>query len=96
MKTPEQSAEIRDQIKDDNLHALMFDGCDAALLGPCRQHGGHTLALYSYTALVEVFVQQLKDADDPYTAALEWVETNVVSASMGPMTPVILYDYADA
>lgn len=50
------------------------------------------LAVYDYDLLVEVFVAESDPPHedyDPYEAAVEWVDFNVLGSWMGPNTPII-------
>jgi hypothetical protein len=81
---------------------LMIDGCDEAILG-YTEVGGQMVVIYGYEQLVEVFVDQFREAGDQgaqdeqeYNEGVEeqavgWVDFNIVGAYLGPGTPLILY-----
>lgn len=100
--------EIKSRLMEGNEEALLLGtGAwendvpeDHALVGIGYRCGQHELAVYSYSRLVEVFESHFAadgvydDEDyDAHTAAVEWVDFNIVGAWVGDMTPIILMDY---
>lgn len=88
---------LRDIIAEHNIDAILFDGCDDAIIGIVRQHGGPCLAVYDYDKLVQVFYQQFRQDrsdEEAYDAAIEWVGTNVESLYAGEHTPLIFHSMA--
>ena len=79
--------EIKDIMEEENPEALFADGFDDAIIGVCRKAGSEPVVTYSYDKCVEVLMNQ---QDMPYDDAIEWMEFNVVSAYMGPHTPVFI------
>jgi len=79
----ERAAAIRERLSELNPQAILFDGCDAALVAIGCQHSKPVLAVYDYDLLVEVYGGD--------TDAVEWVEFNIVCAWYGEHTPVILH-----
>ena len=79
--------EIKDIMEEENPEALFADGFDDAIIGICRKAGSEPVVTYSYDKCVEVLMNQ---QDMPYDDAIEWMEFNVVSAYMGPHTPVFI------
>jgi hypothetical protein len=79
--------EIKNIMEEENPEALFADGFDDAIIGICRKAGSLPVITYSYDKCVEVLMNQ---QDMPYDDAIEWMEFNVVSAYMGPHTPVFV------
>jgi len=75
---------------DDEI--LLMDGFEEAFIGFSRRCGQPTLATYSWNKMIDVLVQ--RDTMDP-DEAVEYIEYNCAGAWMGPLTPVILYEYED-
>lgn len=71
---------VTEQVEDD---AVLWDGCDAALIGTSDGR-----AVYGYARLVQCFVDEGMDEDE----AMEWVDYNIVGAYVGPLTPYIVYE----
>ena len=70
-----------------NPEAILFDGCEDALVGWATQQHNDALAVYEYDRLVRVFRKQGMSHDD----AIEWIGFNVEGLWAGPHTPLILY-----
>jgi len=66
---PLHHADLDAELDDD---ALLIDGCACAIIGT---HCGR--AVYSYDLLIEHFMREFSDLDDPCEAAVEWVAYNV-------------------
>ena len=79
--------EIRNMMEDENPEALFADGFDDAIIGICRKAGDSSVVAYSYEKCVEVLINQQEMSPED---AIEWMEFNVVSAYMGPHTPVFI------
>lgn len=77
---------IREILEELNPDAILFDDCDAALVGIAGQQYKPPLAVYEYELLVQVFVDQGMDLED----AMEWVSFNVQGVWAGDHTPLIL------
>ncbi len=67
--------------------AVVFDGCDEAIVGFATRINLDPVVVYSYNLLVEVFVKQGMTQDE----AIEWIDFNVAGSWVGERTPVILY-----
>jgi hypothetical protein len=83
---------IKDHLAEINPDAILYDGCDDALIGTATRVGLPTLACYDYDLLVESFMKDrdgLQGMDD--VEAMEWVEFNIVGAFLGPHTPIIQF-----
>jgi hypothetical protein len=68
--------------------AVLFDGCDSALIGYGSRVDMEPIAIYSYRLLVQSFIEQGMDEDD----ASEYVEYNIVGLWAGERTPIIVYE----
>ncbi len=67
--------------------AVVFDGCDEAIVGFATRINLDPVVVYSYKLLVEVFVKQGMTEDE----SIEWIDFNVAGSWVGERTPVILY-----
>lgn len=78
---------LSEYVGDD---AVLFDGCDAAIIGYGRSWANsEDIVVYSYAKLVKVFM----DRDGmSYDDACEWVGRNTACTYAGPKTPFIMYD----
>ena len=90
--------EIRNYLLQHNPEALYIgqeEEHDSALIGVTyikREDKFVHLAMYEYDLLVESFMKQFEDDEDPEQAALEWVDYNVTGAYVGINTPYIVYN----
>lgn len=90
--------EIRDYLLKHNPEALYIgleEEHDSALIGVTyikRDDNFVHLAMYEYELLVESFMQQFQDDEDPEQSAIEWVDYNVSGAYVGINTPYIVYN----
>lgn len=78
---------IKESLAESNPEAILYDGCDEALVGIGYRCSGEYIAVYSYKKLIEVFIKEFGD----YESAVEWVEYNIVGGWLGKQTPIILY-----
>ncbi len=76
--------EFIDEFAED---AVVFEGCDEAIVGYASRINLEPVVVYSYNSLVAVFVKQGMSEDE----AIEWVDYNIVGAWVGERTPIILY-----
>jgi hypothetical protein len=65
---------------------LKADGFDKAVMGLCSRAGREDVIAYDTTKCIEVLMSQGME----YIEAVEYFEFNVVSAYMGPGTPVFV------
>jgi hypothetical protein len=83
----------RQIILEYNEDAIIFEGpeLDEAIIGIGQQHGSPSVLIYDYELLIQVFAKQFAKefTDDPYEAAVEWVDANVACLYAGPGTPII-------
>jgi hypothetical protein len=79
---------MRDFINEHAEGAILFDGCDSALIGYGSRIDMEPVAIYSYRLLVQSFIEQGMDEDD----ASEYVEYNIVGLWAGERTPIIVYE----
>lgn len=70
--------------------AILWDGCDAAIVGIGLRAAAESVVVYDYDLLIECFVKDGMSHDE----AVEWVEFNIVGAYVGDRTPIILQRYA--
>lgn len=67
--------------------AIVWDGCDEAIVGVGTRCGHDGLFVYDYDLLVELFMAQQMSKEE----AMEWVDYNIVGAWVGEGTPIVLY-----
>lgn len=67
---------------------MLADGFEYAILGYTQQMNGEIQAVYSYDLCVSVLIN---DNGWCYDDAIEWMEFNVVSAYIGPQTPIFVH-----
>lgn len=79
---------MRDLVGENAEGAVLFDGCDDALLGYGSRIDMEPVAIYSYRLLVDCFANQGMDEDE----AIEYVEYNIVALWAGDRTPIIVYE----
>ncbi len=79
---------IINQLREENPKAVLWDGLESALVGVGRRCGKPTLAVYDYQLALRALM--LSNAGMTPDEAIEWMETNVEGASVGPHTPIIL------
>lgn len=77
-------------VQDMGDEIMLMDGFEEAFIGFSRRCGQPTLASYSFDKMVDVLIE--RDSMDP-DEAMEYIEYNCVGAWMGPLTPVVLYEY---
>lgn len=85
--------ELKNLIAEQNPDAILWDDCDAAIIGMVSRCGSEPIVCYDYDKLVDCFIDPEGAKDNPdaaYEAALEWVEYNVAGAYVGEHTPFIL------
>ena len=66
--------------------AILWDDCDAAIIGVGVRCGSEPVVVYDYDLLVKCFETAGMDPDD----AAEYVDFNLVGAYVGERTPIIL------
>ena len=91
---------IREYLDDNCEDAIIFTGCDSALVGVAkviRENAFVDVAIYSYEGLVNHFKQEyLSDEENPISEdeaeeqAMEWVDYNVAGGYLGIRTPLII------
>lgn len=78
----------REKIESYNPEAVLWDGCDDALIGMTN----NGVAVYSIGKLQEIFLNQFKESaesdDEALNDAIEWVEYNILGAYVGEHTPI--------
>lgn len=75
----------REQIADDNQEAILWEGCDDAIIGitPNGQ------AVYSIEKLWGIFIGQGMTEEE----AIDWVDYNIINAYVGEYTPIHIYTH---
>ena len=73
----------REWISEQNAEAILWDGCDDAIIG-ITPNGE---AVYSIEKLWDVFVAQGMTIEE----AIEWVDFNILGAYVGEFTPIHVY-----
>lgn len=73
----------REWIAENNAEAILWDGCDDALIG-ITPNGE---AVYSIEKLWDVFIAQGMTEEE----AVEWVDYNILGAYVGDFTPIHVY-----
>jgi len=91
---------IREHIEEHCEGAIIYDGCDSALIGIAklvREDEFVDVAIYSYERLVNHFKEEyLSDTENPITEdeaemdAMEWVDYNITGGYLGTRTPLII------
>ena len=94
---------ILNQLQYLNPEAILWDGCDEALIGTTGgSFGKPVVAVYSYTKLLDHFIAEFsadgnveedEDIEEVYTQAVEWISVNLEGAYLGENTPQILDDF---
>lgn len=89
--SPENHSQKDTKPSDDRFQniqgAMLMDGFNNALIGVGNQAGQEPMAVYSYEKLHKVCVEEM---DMDHQEATEYLGHNVVSAYVGPNTPVIV------
>ena len=95
-----KTEQIYDYLKENSPDAILYDGCDSALVGTAkviRENQWVEIAIYSYERLVEHFKNEyLSDTENPVTEdeaeidAFEWVDFNIAGGYLGIRTPMII------
>lgn len=70
-------------IADRNPDAILWDGCDDAIIGITPEGK----VVYSVENLWKVFVEQGMTMEE----AIEWVDFNILCAHVGEFTPIHVY-----
>jgi hypothetical protein len=79
---------IRDWLKQTlDSEAVLWDDCDAAIVGIVERCGEPPVAAYDYELLVEVFIALGMSEDE----ARDHVDINIIGHYVGEFTPVVLH-----
>ena len=73
-------------LTDKDPEALIWDGCDAAIIGVAERCSQPPLVVYCWDLLVKVFM----DEGQSYEEACEWVAFSLEGAWIGDNTPLIM------
>lgn len=71
--------------------AIVFDNCNAAIIGYGGQHGMEPLIVYDYDLLVQIFIEDGLTEEE----AMEYVDYNIVGLWAGDRTPVIMFRFLE-
>jgi glutathione S-transferase len=95
-----KTEQIYEYLKEKSPEAILYDGCDSALVGTARLYREEQwveLAIYSYNDLVQHFKEEFSQdedtsIDDAEEQAMEWVDYNIAGGYLGIYTPLIIND----
>lgn len=79
---------IRDFVNDYAEGAVLFDGCDSALIGYGSRVDMEPVAIYSYRLLIKAIMDEGTSEEE----AAEYVDYNIVGLWAGERTPIIVYE----
>tara|TARA_B100000287_G_C20000853_1_gene530507 strand:- start:142 stop:444 length:303 start_codon:yes stop_codon:yes gene_type:complete len=94
--------DILNKLQNENPEAILWTGCDEALIGVGGAFGEPQVAVYSYSKLLDHFIAEFsadgnveedEDIEEVFTQAVEWISVNLEGAYLGPHTPIIVDDY---
>ena len=87
--------DMMEWIESFNEEAVTADGFDDAFIGIAERFGQPPVVAYDRDKCIEILAKQFADDEDPYTAAVEYFEYNVVGSWMGENTPIFVTLYED-
>jgi hypothetical protein len=79
--------EVVEFVNSNAEGAVVFPGCESALVGYAARINLEPVAVYSYNLLVGAHIEQGLNEEE----AIEYVDYNIVGLWAGERTPVILY-----
>ena len=85
MDTDKMSLTNRERISEQNDQALFADGFDEAMIGMEAVRGR---AVYDYIVCAKILMDRDNMTEEE---AYEYMEFNVVTAFVGPMTPLFIH-----
>jgi hypothetical protein len=71
--------------------AVVFDDCDAAIIGYGGQHGMEPVLVYDYNLLVQIFIEDGLTEEE----SIEHVDYNIACLWAGERTPVIMFRFLE-
>ena len=71
--------------------AVVFDDCDAAIIGYGGQHGMEPAIVYDYDLLVQILIEDGLTHEE----AIEYVDYNIAGLWAGERTPVIMFRFLE-
>lgn len=83
------AAEMIESLRDNYPECLLADGFEDALIGVVYGACRDPVACYDYHKCVEILMKNGMEKD----AANEYLEFNVLGASVGKYTPLFLHDW---
>ena len=69
--------------------AIVFDNCNAAIIGYGGQHGMDPVLVYDYDLLVQIFIEDGLTEQE----AIEYVDYNIAGLWAGERTPIIMFSF---
>jgi len=84
----ENTMNMRDFINEHAEGAILFDGCDSALIGYGSRINLEPVAIYSYRLLIQAIMDEGTSEEE----AAEYVDYNIVNLWAGERTPIIMYE----
>jgi hypothetical protein len=87
-----EMSEVYDELKDYNPEALIIDDFEEAYLG----FSTDGKAIYDFYTMLDVVVEGILEdedctEDEAVNDAIQHIETNIISAYVGPYTPIVMY-----
>jgi hypothetical protein len=77
----------RDFVDQNAEGAIVFAGCDDAIVGYAERPGMERVVVYDWWKLIDVFSAQGMTINE----AIEWVDCNIACLWAGERTPVLLF-----
>ena len=71
--------------------AIVFDNCNAAIIGYGGQHGMEPVLVYDYDLLVRIFMEDGLTEEE----SIEYVDYNIACLWAGERTPVIMFRFLE-
>lgn len=71
--------------------AIVFDNCNAAIIGYGGQHGMDPVLVYDYDLLVQIFIEDGLTEQE----AIEYVDYNIAGLWAGERTPIIMFRFLE-
>jgi len=85
--------EIKEQLAEENPHAILYDGFEKALVNIAYRVGMQPVACYDMRKCIEILMKNNKIS---YEEAVEYFEYNTMGLWAGESTPIFINHYASA
>lgn len=85
--------EIKEQLAEQNEHAVLFDGYEEALVNIAYRFGMQPIACYDMQKCIKILMKNNKVS---YEEAVEYFEFNTMGMWAGEFTPIFINHYASA